>query len=221
MYNIFIGYDPRESAAYYTLAHSIWSQASSPVSITPLILNQLPLWRERDPLQSTDFTYSRFLVPALSGYEGWSLFMDCDMLVRGDITQLFRLADPRFAVMVVKHPEYNPSSTEKFLGNIQTTYAKKNWSSVMLFQNGRCRSLSPSAVNAQTGAHLHQFKWVDESEIGELPPEWNHLVGEQSPDPNARIAHFTIGGPYFREYSECEFSKEWVDCNESMLNVES
>ena len=140
MIRVFIGYDPRETVAYNVLAHSIQRRASQPVSIAPLMLSQLRavLTRERYHLQTTDFSFSRFLTPNLSGYEGWSVFMDCDMLVLRDIAELWNLRDDRYAVMVVKH-HHVPKETVKFLGEPQSKYEKKNWSSVMLFNNARCQ----------------------------------------------------------------------------------
>lgn len=219
---VFVGYDGRESAAWYVLAHSIAARASVPVSVTPLALNQLSglMWRERSPLQSTDFAFSRFLTPFLSGYEGWSIFMDCDMLVREDIARLWELRDDRYAVMCVKH-EHVPSETVKFLNAPQTAYPKKNWSSVMLFNNARCRALTPAYVNEATGLQLHQFKWLaDEQLIGELPHGWNHLVGYDRYDPEASNVHFTDGGPYFAEHADCDYAQEWFAERERMLRVD-
>ncbi|NJN39803.1 MAG: glycosyltransferase, partial [Gammaproteobacteria bacterium] len=131
MIRVFIGYDPREAVAYSVLTHSILSRATVPVSVAPLMLSELQgiLTRERHPLQSTDFAFSRFLTPYLAGFEGWSVFMDCDMLVLDDIANLWKLRDERYAVMVVKH-EHKPRETVKFLDQPQTEYPKKNWSSV-------------------------------------------------------------------------------------------
>lgn len=209
MLKIFIGYDPNEVAAYHTLAHSIIRQSSELVSITPLKLNQLPLTRPRDPRQSTQFAFSRFLVPYLCAGEGWALFMDCDMLCRCDIAELFELKDPTKDVMVVKH-DYTPKTERKFLNQVQTKYKMKNWSSVMLFNNQEC-NLPWYDVDQESGLYLHQFKWTKPDRIGELPKEWNHLVGEYEPNPNAKIVHFTLGGPYFTGYENCEYSIEWFD----------
>jgi len=208
---IFIGYDPREAIAFRVLAHSIWRRASLPVSITSLSLAQLKtiMTRERHPLQSTDFSFSRFLTPYLSGYSGWSLFTDCDMLVLDDIANLWKLHDDRFAVQVVKH-HHVPKETIKFLGATQTKYEKKNWSSVILFNNARCRALTPEYVNRATGLELHQFKWLGNDElIGPLPHRWNHLVGYDPPSNDVSLIHYTIGGPYFPEYANCEHSDAW------------
>lgn len=219
---IFIGFDARETAAFHVLAHSIHAHASVPVAVCPLMLDQLrpEFDRPRDPLQSSDFSFSRFLTPSLSGFAGWSLFMDCDMLLRADIAELWRLRDERYAVMCVKH-NHVPSESTKFLGETQTKYAKKNWSSVMLFNNARCTTLTPAYVSRASGLDLHQFKWLgDDALIGALPPRWNHLVGVQPYDSDAAIVHFTIGGPYFDEYCGCDYAREWFAARDAMLRVD-
>jgi hypothetical protein len=191
------------------------------VSFVPLKLENLgPLmWRERNPLQSTEFSFSRFLTPYLSGYEGWSLFMDCDMLVQEDIAKLWDLRDERYSVMCVKH-DHQPKEVTKFLDQPQTAYAKKNWSSVMLFNNPRCGALTPEYVNTASGLELHQFKWLgDDGLIGGVPDTWNHLVGYQAPQEGASNVHFTLGGPYFAEFSRCEYSTHWHDAKHDMLRT--
>lgn len=221
MIRVFIGYDPREAVAYSVLAHSIQARASQPVSIAPLMLAQLKgvLTRERHPLQSTDFSFSRFLTPYLSGYEGWSVFMDCDMLMLEDIAGLWRLCDERYAAMVVKH-NHVPKETVKFLGEPQSKYEKKNWSSVILFNNAKCRALTPEYVNGASGLDLHQFKWLgDDDLIGGLPDRWNHLVGYNPARVDAALVHFTLGGPYFDKYKGCEYAKEWFAERDAMLSV--
>ncbi len=197
--------------AYHVLCQSVLEHSRHPVRFTPLNLASLrPIFeREAVSLQSTEFSFSRFLTPYLSGYAGWSLFMDCDMLVRADIAELFALADERYAVMVCKH-DYAPRDDIKFLERIQSRYAKKNWSSVMLLNNARCRALTPDYVQGATGLDLHQFLWLgSEAEIGDLPLDWNWLVGEYAFNPDARIAHFTRGGPYFQGYETSDYAEEW------------
>jgi len=223
MINIFIGYDPREAASFSVLSHSIHNKASQPVRITPLILPQLHgiMTRERDAKQSTDFAFSRFIVPYLSEFKGWSIFMDCDMLVREDIINLWSMRDDNYAVMCVKH-DHKPKETTKFLGQQQTTYQKKNWSSVMIFNNEKCTALTPEYVNKASGLELHQFKWLhNDGLIGELPHKWNHLVGYDYYDTNAALVHFNVGGPYFNEYKNCEYSEEWQSELDKMLFVEN
>lgn len=220
MIRVFIGFDPRETVAFNVLSWSIQRRASQAVSIAPLALSQLygVLTRERHPLQSTDFSFSRFLVPWLSGFQGWSLFMDCDMLMLDDVARLWELRDERHSVMVVKH-DHRPRETSKFLGEPQSAYQKKNWSSVMLFNNARCGALTPDYVNAASGLELHQFRWLQrEDDIGALPPAWNHLVGYDDPRPDAALVHFTLGGPYFPAYAECEYAGAWRDECASMLH---
>ncbi|MEQ8690878.1 MAG: hypothetical protein RIC89_08585 [Pseudomonadales bacterium] len=208
---VFIGYDESEVVAYHTLAHSIMETASQPVSITPVMLSQLKdcYSRPNDALASTQFSFSRFLVPYLAGYSGWAIFMDCDMLCREDIAQLWACRDVQYAVQVVKH-EHKPAARTKFNDNVQTRYAKKNWSSVMLLNCARCTALSVDYVNHATGLELHQFKWLaNDGLIGEIPHRWNHLVGYDLYDPNCALAHFTEGGPYFKDYAQCDYADEW------------
>jgi lipopolysaccharide biosynthesis glycosyltransferase len=206
---VFIGYDKNETVAFHVLAYSIMRQSSIPVSITPLILDQLPLTRPRDVNQSTDFSFSRFLVPYLCDYKGRAVFMDCDMLFRMDIKDLWKqTSDKDAAVSVVKH-NYIPKAGNKFLDQRQSVYEKKNWSSLMLFNNEKCQSLTKKVVNDETGMYLHQFHWTDD--VGELPLAYNHLVGEYKPNPDAKIVHFTLGTPCFAKYADCEFAQEWRD----------
>ena len=218
---IFIGFDSKEVVAYHVLGQSIIEHASTPVAFSPIVLSHLQgvFTRERNALQSTEFSFSRFMVPYLSGYEGWSLFVDCDMLARADIAELWALRDERFAVMCVKH-DYQPKTETKFLGQTQTKYQKKNWSSVMLFNNRRCRALTPDFVNTATGLELHQFKWLDgDDQIGELPSAWNHLVNEYDYRGDAKLVHFTDGGPYFDEYRNDDYAEEWFATRERVLHV--
>ena len=222
MLSIYIGYDPRESVAFHTLAHSILRRSSVPISIAPLVQSQLKgiYRRPRGPTESTEFSLTRFLVPALSAYRGWSIFMDCDMLCRADIAGLAAEIErqPDKAVLVCKH-DYTPRTERKFLDQVQTKYTRKNWSSLMLFNNERCRSLTADYVNTATGLDLHRFAWIDERSIGELGLEWNWLVGEYDYNPDARIVHFTIGGPYFSAYRDCDYAAEWFAERDSMQHV--
>lgn len=219
MINVFIGYEPKEAVAFSVLSHSIHANASVPVSITPIMLSQLKneMWREKNPLQSTEFSFSRFLTPYLSSYQGWSIFMDCDMLMLEDISKLWALRDDRYSVICVKH-NHQPKEDVKFLNATQTKYEKKNWSSVMLFNNAKCKKLTLDYVNSASGLELHQFKWLDSDElIGDLPADWNHLVGYDVSSESPSLLHYTTGGPYFNEYKNCEYSKEWFEHQAKML----
>ncbi|MAU95324.1 MAG: glycosyltransferase [Fulvimarina sp.] len=219
---VFIGFDTKEVVAYHVLAQSILEKSSMPVEFSPIVLKNLEgvFTRERNNLQTTEFSFSRFLVPALSNFEGWSLFMDCDMLMRTDIAELWKLRDDRYAAMCVKH-DYVPKVETKFLGQTQTKYEKKNWSSVILFNNAKCRALTPDYVNSATGLQLHQFKWLENDDlIGELPAEWNWLVNEYDYKDDARNVHFTDGGPYFDEYKDCDYADEWFSARDRTMFVQ-
>ena len=221
---VFVGYDREQALASAVFAHSVIRRASRPVTVQPIVLEQLkPFFdRPRDPLQSTAFAFSRFLVPFLSGYEGWSIFADGDMICRADIAELFDLRDGRCAVQVVRRERHEITADgRKFLDRPQTAYARKNWSSVMLFNNARCLRLTPEYVATARGLELHQFGWVrDDADIGALPAEWNHLVGVDAPRPSPKIVHYTLGMPYFKGLRECEWASDWRAERDAMLTYE-
>ncbi len=214
---VFIGYDPREEVAVNVLTASFQAHATIPVQIGQVRLDQLRgvYTRERDPKQSTDFSFSRFLVPWLAGYQGWALFIDADMLCLGDIAELWALRDENKAVQVVKH-RHECEEGLKFQGMPQTPYGRKNWSSVMLFNCERCRALTPEYVNTATGLELHQFRWLADGAIGDLPPEWNVLVGVQPVPASPKVLHYTLGGPWFDDCLDMPESGRWLEARAAM-----
>ena len=223
MYNIAIGYDRNNRMPAYTMAESVMQHSSVPVNFIFLHRDSLKEFtREKSIHDSTDFSNSRFLVPYLYGYQGWTLFTDNDMIVQGDIKELFDLADDKYAVMCVKHNQVCESDT-KFLGAEQTPYTYKNWSSVMLFNNAKCRALTLNYVNTAPGLDLHQFKWLESDDlIGELPLEWNYLVeNKNQTDKPPKLIHYTCGGPYFKETVNCEYSDIWHKTYECINDVRS
>jgi hypothetical protein len=212
---IFIGYDNREKIAYHVLSQSIIENASMPVSINPICLNNLKKFykRKKESNHSTEFSISRFLTPYLSNYEGYSLFLDCDFVVLGDIFELLKIIkkDNKKTVWCVQHKDYSKNfiNKKKFLNENQLPYQKKNWSSFMIFNNAKCKILTPNLVSKATGLFLHQFKWTKENLIGKLPHNWNVLVGEQEIPNKIKAIHYTLGGPYFSRYKKCEGAEHW------------
>jgi hypothetical protein len=187
MLRVFIGYDNRQPISYNVLQQSIFTRSSMPVSITPLVINQLPIKR----MGLTPFTYSRFLVPWLCGYKGVALFLDIDMLLLGDVAKLFELHNPRYAVQVSKNEK------------------RFEWASAMLFNCDKCRILTPEFIDNPNNNGLHSIQWAAEEEIGSLPAEWNHLVGYDTPRSDAKLVHYTQGIPAHEEIGKCEYSDEW------------
>jgi hypothetical protein len=221
MINVFIGYDSKEKIAHHILSESILRHSTKPVAITPIYLPNIKddFVRERNNLSSTEFSFSRFIIPQLMNYQGWALFMDCDMLMMADIAELWRLRDDKYAVQVCKH-DYTPKDETKFLGQVQTKYIKKNWSSFMLMNCKKCTTLTPDYVNKASGLELHQFKWLENEElIGSLPLEWNWLVGEYPYKKEVKNVHYTDGGPYFNDYNTCDYSSEWFDIYTNTVKI--
>ena len=221
MINVYIGFDEGEKVAFHVLAESIRKHASVPVSITPLCYSQIKEFtREKQPNQSTDFAFSRFMVPYLSNYKGWSIFMDCDMLFRGDIVELWNMRTFKYYVMCCQH-DYVPKEGKKFRGATNQAFPKKNWSSLMLFHNIMCTKLTPDYVNTATGLELHQFKWLpNDLACGSIPLEWNWLVGEYDYNENAKNVHYTLGGPYFKDYKDCDYADEWFKVYNELKQID-
>jgi len=215
---IFIGYDPREETAYQVCRESLARQSSTLLNIQPIKQSEMReknfYWREKDALSSTEFSFTRFLVPYLAGYTGWAIFMDCDFLWRGDIAEIEQYIDPAYAACVVKH-DYKPKETTKMDGQVQTQYPRKNWSSFVLWNCGHfeTRNLSLRMVNERSGLYLHRFNFLSDEFIGELPIKFNYLEGwyTKEDEPNPLGVHFTRGGPWFKDYVDVEYGDEWVE----------
>lgn len=221
MHNIYIGFDDTEVPAYRACVRSIEQNTDSIINIAPLCQDDL---RDRkvydrpiDDLGSTQFTFTRFLVPYLSDYTGWSLFIDCDFIFLDDIGELFSLCDDRYAIMCVKH-DYNPTNTIKMGGKTQHIYPRKNWSSLVLWNNNHPANkvVDPSLVNTKSAQFLHRFMWLDDRDIGSITHQWNWLVDwyKEPVDGKPKALHFTEGGPWINGYENCSYSSEWYKYNE-------
>lgn len=187
---VFIGVDPRDPVSYNVLRWSIERRATRLPQVMPLILPQLPLKRRG----LTDFTFSRYLVPFLCGFNGRAVFMDSDMLCLGDVAELFdyNFVEP---VAVVKNRE------------------RFEWPSMMVFNNSACKQLTPDYINDERN-NPADFSWAEA--VAGLPSEWNHCVGYDSPRNDAKLVHYTMGTPGFKERRKCEYAQEWFDERESM-----
>ena len=220
---VFVGYDTREDIAYQVCKHSLEAR-NKDVIVKPLKQAELREsgWYTRpiDKLASTEFTFTRFLVPELTNFNGWALFCDSDIIFLEDVKELFDQADDKYAVMCVKH-DYAPKEGIKMDGQTQTVYPRKNWSSVMLFNCGHPSNarLDMDLVNEPeiNGAYLHRFSWLMDEEVGELSHEWNYLVGHYTGG-SPKALHYTEGGPWFENYRNCEFHTEWKQELQDMMN---
>jgi lipopolysaccharide biosynthesis glycosyltransferase len=229
---IFIGYDPRDHDAYRVAEQSIRENTKADVDIIPLkdwelrkkgiywrpyrVEESGQMWDERDGKPfSTQFSFTRFAVPLLEDYGNeWVLFIDADMMFRADIEDLFALADDKYAVMCVKHNQ-KPTELMKMDGVLQTKYARKNWSSVMLMKPSKCRGLTPYALNNWDGSSLHGLHFIEGDDlIGELPATWNFLAGYDDPSKNPKNVHFTLGTPDMQLFNAppTPWDGEWWDC---------
>lgn len=216
-FRVFIGWDSKEEIAYEVARKTLLEKASIPVDVRPIKLPDLVeqglYTREIDPLASTEFTYSRFLVPHLAGYEGWALFCDCDFMFFSDVAELARQYDDESKALYCVQHDYTPKETSKMAGQVQTVYPRKNWSSFMLFNCGHpsTMKLTPELVNRESGAYLHRMQWANDAKIGALPTEWNWLEGwNEVPEAGyPHAVHYTSGGPWFENYQDVVYADIW------------
>jgi lipopolysaccharide biosynthesis glycosyltransferase len=208
--NIVVGFDQREAIAYHTFTQSIIEKSSVPIFFTPLAVNTLKGYRETHTDRSNDFIYSRFLTPYLNNFHGWAIFADGDMICQSDIKELWDLRDESKALHVVKH-DYVTKVSRKYLGNINENYPRKNWSSLILWNCGhpKHKILTPDFIAHQTGQFLHRFSWLDNNDIGDLPKEWNWLAIEYPQNNSAKIIHYTLGTPCFKDYRNTDMADIW------------
>jgi len=207
---VFVGYDPREAIAYHVCANSIIRNASAPVAIIPVALNLFTDYKETHGDNSNHFVYTRFLVPYLMDFKGRAIFIDGDMVVRGDIIELYESLKTAHDVAVVKH-DYKTRMPVKYMGAPNEDYPRKNWSSVIVWdcQSYPNRRLTPDFVQKQPGSFLHRFSWIDDDRIQALPPEWNWLPDELGENTEAKLLHYTLGTPCFHEFADTTQAAEW------------
>lgn len=188
MISVFVGFDPRSWGAFSVCATSLLRVAKQPISITPLVIDTLPCER----VGLTAFTYTRYLVPWLMDYKGMAIYVDSDTIFLSDPSELMKLCNPDSikSLWVVKNKQ------------------RFEWPSVIVFNCKRLKILTPELV--KEGKGLTTFEFVKENEVGELPSEWNHLVGYDEPRGDAKLVHFTQGVPGYPELRGCEYTEEWI-----------
>jgi lipopolysaccharide biosynthesis glycosyltransferase len=207
---IVIGFDQREAVAYHVFCQSVLEKSSIPVEFLPLAENTLSSYKETHTDGSNKFIYSRFLTPYLNDYSGWAIFADGDMVCQSDLKELWDMRDESKAVQVVKH-DYTTKTEIKYLGNINQNYPRKNWSSLVLWNcaHPANRVLTPELVQKSTGSYLHRFSWLSDDLIGEIPKNWNWLAIEYPENKDAKLIHYTLGTPCFKEFKSTSMADLW------------
>jgi phage terminase large subunit-like protein len=227
MKSIWIGFDPREAAAFAVARKTTKHHTVRHIGVNAIVLDEMrerglytrptsrrdgKLWDDiSEAPMATEFAIARFLAPHLAG-EGLALFMDCDVMVRSSLAPLFEYARAHreFAVLCVQH-DHQPPEGVKMDGQVQTRYQRKNWSSVMLFncEHPANKRLTVEMINTVPGRDLHRFCWLEDHEIGAISPEWNYLVGHTQTENTPAIVHFTDGIPSMPGYEDAPFADEW------------
>ena len=230
--SIWIGFDPREADGFAVTRFSARRRSTKPIPIYGIVLNEMKrkgmFWRPQERRDgriwdliseapcATEFSISRFLVPLLAKKSKWAMFCDSDMMFRSNPCRVFEDLKDKYAVYCVKH-NHQPVGSTKMDGQIQTTYSRKNWSSLMIFNNDHPANekLTLDMVNFLPGRDLHNFCWLSsdeeekESLIGELPESWNWLAGHSSSSIDPDVVHFTEGLPSMPGYEQSPYAEQW------------
>ena len=208
--DIVVGFDDREAIAYHTFVQSVIENSTLPTRFLPLNITSLTDYTEVHKDGSNNFIYTRFLVPYLMNFKGWAIYADGDMVCLEDIKKLWNKRNDKYAVQVVKH-DYKTKIKNKYWGNKNEDYPRKNWSSLILWNcsHPAHKILTPQFINDQTGAYLHRFSWVKDKEIGKLDKNWNWLAMEYEEKKGINLIHYTIGTPCFKEYENTSQSSHW------------
>lgn len=226
---IYVGWDAREDIAWQVCRHSLKKVLSRDIEIIPLrldLLREMGFYSRTSHLDengkkvdaidgrpfSTDFSFSRFLVPALMGFKGTALFCDCDFLFQADPLELEQLLDPSKAIHCVPHVHV-PKEQVKMDGQVQALYRRKNWSSFVVWNCAHPKNaqLTVDEVNTRAGGWLHGFNWLNDDDIGKVDESWNWLEGHSSHDIKPRAIHYTRGGPWFSDYQDVAYAQVWTD----------
>ena len=217
--DVVVGFDQREAVAYHAFTQSVIEKSSIPIRFLPLNINSLNDYKETHKDGSNEFIYSRFLVPYLMNFKGWAIYADGDMVCLEDIKKLWNLRDNKYAIQVVKH-DYKTKIKKKYWGNKNENYPRKNWSSLILWncEHKSHKILTPDFIQKQTGAFLHRFNWIKDSEIGDINKEWNWLAMEYEEKQDINLIHYTIGTPCFEEYQNSSLASYWKKSFMSMLD---
>ncbi len=217
--DIIVGFDQREAVAYHTFAQSVIEKSTIPVRFLPLSIGSLTDYKETHSDGSNDFIYSRFLVPSIMNFKGWAIYADGDMICLEDIKKLWQFRDKKYAVQVIKH-DYKTKIQQKYWGNKNEDYPRKNWSSLILWncEHHSHKILTPEFIQNQTGSFLHRFSWIDDKDIGTIDKEWNWLAIEYEEKKNIKLIHYTIGTPCFEEYEKKSLSSHWKNSFLNMLD---
>jgi len=207
--NFWIGYTPS-----YKRASEVCKFSLQKFNVN---VRRLPLFYEENT--SNPFSRTRFLTPIIDSVYSdseWTLFSDDDFLFLQNPINLISSLDSSKAVYVCKHPEYQSRVNIKMDKQTNPNYPKKNWSSFMIFNNEKF-TLTFEEIFSMNLKDLHQFKWCKENEIGEVPLEWNWLVGEYEDRHDVNALHYTLGGPWYEIPFDSNLNSVWFEYEKQMI----
>ncbi len=198
---VYVGTDRSQLLAVSVLEHSIKRHTTAKVEVIPML--DLPVPTPTDPRngQRTGFSYSRFCIPKLAGYEGKAIYMDADMLVFNDIRELSNIPFDGAKIIIQEEVKFEEMTTQK----VGAPKKRKKQCAVMLLD---CSQLDWNIENIVEGFDSEKYDYedlmyemciLDESEVKYgVPFEWNSL---EHYDRDTRLIHYT--DVYTQPWSEC------------------
>ena len=190
MIDVFVGTDRSQLLAVSVLEHSIKRHTDRAVRVSPLIDLDLPEPRDVRQGSRTNFSFARFAIPELAGYQGRALYLDADMLVFRDIGELWDIPFEG-ATVVIQEAIPDHASVPRKPG---APGRRIKQCSVMLIDCARARWKVAEIVAGLDGRYtyedlMHDFCILPESEIRyAVPFAWNSL---EHFDAETRLIHYT------------------------------
>ena len=188
---VFVGVDESQIVAARVLEHTIRKHASRPVRLIPMLDLPTPTPKDPENRARTGFSFSRFQIPKLAGYQGRALYLDADMQVFGDIAELWDIPFGDNRVLCTRQDEPPPQWQDN------DWFKPGRQMSVMMLDCSRLDwDIDAIVESLDSGEHtyaslLFDLSIVPHDEVGDyLPPEWNHL--EQYEPGVTKLLHYTV-----------------------------
>jgi hypothetical protein len=186
---VFVGLDRSQLLGCKVLERSIRARTAHPIELTPLA--DLPIPALPDPRHQarTGFSFARFAIPDLAGRTGRALYLDADMLVLRDISEIWNMPFGKAKVICQEELPLQMATSSQ-----QPAGMRKKQCSVMLLD---CAGLdwNPAEIVAGLGSRytyeqlMQELCILPEDQVSyALPVRWNSL---EHLDQDTCLIHYT------------------------------
>jgi lipopolysaccharide biosynthesis glycosyltransferase len=187
---VFVGADESQLVPAAVLEYTIRKHTAGRVEFTTM--RDLPVPMPKDPAKRprTGFSFYRFMLPKLAGYQGRALYLDCDMQVFANLSELWAIPFDGQTVLCT----YQPEPPERWKGN--KSFKPGRHLAVMMLD---CSRLDWDVHEIVRGLDEDRYGYtelmsdlaiVPEEQIEErIPVEWNSL--EHYEAGTTKLVHYT------------------------------